>query len=118
MAKKPDENELYAHHWSSLMTLWKGCRATVSNEAQAEIDGLFAENPGVLPDAQGWQRLNFAEQCVGSYLTASQLAVEYRHCLDMAKAAISPRSPSTKTRPRCLQRRRPRAAHSRNDARS
>jgi hypothetical protein len=85
MAKKPDENELYAHHWSSLMTLWKGCRATVSNEAQAEIDGLFAENPGVLPDAQGWQRLNFAEQCVGSYLTASQLAVEYRHCLDMAK---------------------------------
>jgi hypothetical protein len=90
VAKRIEENELYSHHWSTLRTLWKGCRAGVAADAQAEVDALFPENPDVSADAAGWSKLNFAEQCVGAHLTDWQLAVEYRHCLDLAKGRDLP----------------------------
>lgn len=79
-------NEIIAHEWSTLRTLWNGCRQSVEDEGtRREIDGLFPSVSGS-SDAKSWHELNFAEQSVGAHLTAAQLAVEFQTLLGIAKS--------------------------------
>lgn len=86
MMWKEDKDEIIAHEWMTLKLLWDRCKANAANKQDHDkIDALFSEQPKWSSQPQDWYALNQAEQIVGAYLDQSQLAVEYRNLLDLAR---------------------------------
>lgn len=73
------KNELIEHHWLSLKSRWDGCKDGVLDETtRKEIDDLFHKERKWTSTAEDWYALNYAEQCVGAHLTATQVSAEYQ----------------------------------------
>jgi predicted outer membrane lipoprotein len=93
------KHELLAHEWTTLQTLWISCRPDqktlddnpgVRKEVEA-IDRLFpTEAEKWQSGAEQWGRLNEAEQRIGRFLTADQLAIEFRTLLARARERSLP----------------------------
>jgi hypothetical protein len=80
-------DEIIENEWTSLRSLWEGCRASVKDdEIRQEIDALFKrEGREGLSEARDWHDLNLAEQRVGAHLLPAQLDAEYQCLLDIAR---------------------------------
>src|SRR5262245_63003764 len=79
-------NELIAHEWLSLETLWRTVQSGVADAGIRErIDQLFPTNPVWKSGPEEWHRLNAAEQAIGSVLSEPQLTTEFDILLEMAK---------------------------------
>ncbi|TGR84243.1 hypothetical protein EN866_33545 [Mesorhizobium sp. M2D.F.Ca.ET.223.01.1.1] len=82
----PDEkNEVLAHEWLSLETIWKAARATLPDTAQKEIEDLFPKPLVWKSGAEEWHMLNAAEQAVGSVLSEPQLTTEFMVLMELAR---------------------------------
>lgn len=86
MAKGEDKNEIIAQEWTSLRSLWDGCKSNVTEETRQEIEKLFPASPDWSSGPESWYALNLAGQRVGACLGPIQLAVEYQNLLDIASA--------------------------------
>jgi hypothetical protein len=85
MAKYESKNEIIANEWTTLRTLWDGCKASVSDDkVREEIEALFPTKPKWSSKPEDWYELNLAEQRVGAHLDATRLAIEYECLLNMA----------------------------------
>jgi len=78
------KNELIEHHRLSLKARWNGCKAGVPDETRKEIDDLFHKERKWTSTAEDWYALNYAEQCVGACLTATQVSAEYQSLIRIA----------------------------------
>src|SRR5262245_55491141 len=85
MTKKHGYNEIIANEWTSLRSLWEGCRASVKDDEQKEIDALFEREREGHSEATDWHDLNLTEQRVGAHLLPAQLDAEYQCLLDIAR---------------------------------
>jgi hypothetical protein len=82
---KQHKNEIIENEWTTLRSLWDGCKANLPDETRAEIDGLFPKGPKWSSMPEDWYALNLAEQRVGAHLDATQLSAEYQCLLDIAR---------------------------------
>jgi hypothetical protein len=91
-SKDERKNEIIAQEWTTLSTLWDGCKASVIDEkTRNDIDALFSISSKWSSGPEDWYNLNLAEQRVGQHLEATQLAVEYQNLLELAgKRQIAP----------------------------
>jgi hypothetical protein len=85
--KEGRKNEIIAQEWTTLSTLWEGCKAALApdDKIRTEIDALFPTGPKWSSEPEDWYKLNLAEQRVGAHLDETQLAVEYQNLLDLAR---------------------------------
>ena len=87
MAKGEDKNEIIAHEWTTLETLWEGCKGNVAEPERKRIQELFpVEADRWRSGAEQWGKLNQAEQLVGMHLSGHQLAIEYDTLLALARS--------------------------------
>jgi hypothetical protein len=85
-----DKNEIIAHEWTSLRTIWEACKSKVDQNVASDIDALFPPEPKWTSDPEDWHRLNSAEQKVGLLLQEPVLGVEYKRLLEIARSRKSP----------------------------
>ena len=79
-------NEIIAHEWLSLKTLWRSVRESVPEARRAEIDVLLPSSPNWGSGPADWHALNAAEQAIGSVLPEPRLSIEFAILLELAKS--------------------------------
>jgi hypothetical protein len=88
MAGPKKKSEIIAREWTTLESLWNGCKASVTDkDVREEIDVLFQKQKGPIwsSEEEDWHALNLAEQRVGAHLEPTQLSVEYESLLGIAR---------------------------------
>lgn len=87
-AGPPDEkNEVLAHEWLSLKTIWEATRPNVTDPASvAAIDSLFPKSLVWKSGAEEWHELNAAEQAIGLMLFEPQLTTEFLILIELGRA--------------------------------
>ncbi|MER9227070.1 hypothetical protein NKI39_15800 [Mesorhizobium sp. M0664] len=81
-----EKNEVLAHEWLSLRTLWKATRPSVTDPAvQAAVDDLFPQETWK-SGPEEWHKLNAAEQTIGLVLIEPQLTTEFMILMELARS--------------------------------
>ncbi|MER8543840.1 hypothetical protein NKJ87_29065 [Mesorhizobium sp. M0027] len=88
LGSAPEEkNEILAHEWLSLQTIWKATRSNVADPAaQVAIDELFPDPLVWKSGAEEWYKLNAAEQTIGLVLAEPQLTTEFLILIQLARS--------------------------------
>jgi hypothetical protein len=84
MGDQDDKNEIIAHEWATLRTLWRSCESRASQYACDEMKKILGGDDWS-SEKEDWDRLNRAEQFLGIYLDLASLKIEYDNLLNMAQ---------------------------------
>lgn len=82
-----EKNEILAHEWLALETLWAATKPHVKDEElKSKIEKLIAGASLWRSSAEEWRKLNEAQQAVGLVLVEPQLTTEFMALREVARA--------------------------------